>query len=239
MPGLDLLNVNQLTKRFGGLLANDKVDLAVRRSEIVGVIGPNGAGKTTLFNCIAGVYAPDDGDVYFQGTRITGWTPPRICRCGIARTFQVMRPFRSLTVLENVMMGAFVHTSSPGEASRTSMKVLDFTGLMEKRNEKAGALTLPDLKRLELSRALATKPTLVMLDEVMAGLTPKECEEAVDLIRQIRATGISIMMVEHVMEVIMPVSDRIVVIDNGRNLATGTPLEVSRDPRVIAAYLGE
>lgn len=233
-----LLRVSKLTKKFGGLTACYEVNLDVPAGQIIGLIGPNGAGKTTIFNCITGMYSPDSGRVVFDEIDITGWTAQKICCSGIARTFQVVKPFRSMTVLENVMIGALSKSADTKKAERRAWDILNFTKLEDKASLLPKALTIADLKRLELSRALASQPKLLMLDEAMAGLTPKECEDAVELIMKIKERGITILMVEHVMEVIMPVSDEIVVIDNGQNLFTGVPEEVANNDQVIKAYLG-
>ncbi len=234
-----LLHVAELTRRFGGLVANDRINMDVDEGEIVGLIGPNGAGKTTLFNCIAGFYHPSSGKVVFQGQDITGWSPHRACHAGLARTFQVVRTFKDMTVLDNVMVGAFCRVSSRAKARDEALKVLEFTGLLAKRNARGGSLTIADKKRLEMARALASGPRLIMLDEVMAGLTSTEVADAVEIVQAIRRQGTAILMVEHVLEAIMPISDRIVVLDNGRKIAEGAPAEVSRNAEVIRAYLGE
>ncbi|MHB0870550.1 MAG: ABC transporter ATP-binding protein [Chloroflexota bacterium] len=234
-----LLEIERLTKRFGGLVANDSVSLAVNEGEIVGLIGPNGAGKTTLFNCIAGFYNPDGGTIRFQGKEITSHTPEQVCREGIARTFQIVRVFKGMTVLDNVMVGAYLRTGNNGEVRKHAMEVLRFTGLLPKKDMLGSALTIADKKRLELARALATRPKLLMLDEAMAGLNPSECQEAVEIVRSINAQGVTILMVEHVMEIIMPISRRIVVLDYGKKIDEDVPDRVSRNPEVIKAYLGD
>jgi branched-chain amino acid transport system ATP-binding protein len=234
-----LLEVNHLTKKFGGLTANDSIDMAVHAGEIVGLIGPNGAGKTTLFNCIAGHYPVTDGTVRFQGRDVTRLSPEEVCVAGIARTWQVVQVFRGMTVLENVMVGAFCRVADTARARRAALEVLEFTGLSDKRDYMAADVTIADKKRIELSRALATQPTLIMLDEAMAGLNQTETAEAVELVRAIRQKGITVLMVEHVMECIMPISDRIVVLNYGRRISEGTPAEVCQDEQVIQAYLGD
>lgn len=234
-----LLEVDRVTKRFGGLVANDNVSLTVEQGEIVGLIGPNGAGKTTLFNCIAGFYTPDSGTIRFQGRDITGSTPEQVCREGIARTFQIVRVFKGMTVLDNVMVGAYLRTGDNRAVLGRALEVLHFTGLLPKKEMLASALTIADKKRLELARALATRPKLLMLDEAMAGLNPSECQEAVEIIRAINAEGVTILMVEHVMEIIMPISNRLVVLDYGKKIDDGAPDRVAKNPEVIKAYLGE
>lgn len=234
-----LLQIENLTKRFGGLVANDNVNLTVNQGEIVGLIGPNGAGKTTLFNCIAGFYNPDGGAIRFQGKDITNYTPEKVCKEGIARTFQIVRVFKGMSVLDNIMVGAFLQSGNNSAARKQAIEVLHFTGLIPKKDMPASALTIADKKRLELARALATRPRLLMLDEAMAGLNPAECQEAVDIVRTINGQGVTILMVEHVMEIIMPISQRIVVLDYGKKIDEDVPEKVSKNPEVIKAYLGE
>ncbi len=234
-----LLEVVDLTKKFGGLVANDRINMVVNEGEILGLIGPNGAGKTTFFNCVAGHYAVTSGTIRFQGKDITRWVPEQVCLGGIARTWQVVQVFDGMTVLENVMVGAFCRVTKTAQARREALKVLEFTGLIDKQSFMASDVTIADKKRIELSRALATKPTLIMLDEAMAGLNPAETAEAVELIKAIRDQGITVLMVEHVMECIMPISDRIIVLNYGRKIAEGTPAEVCENDEVIRAYLGE
>jgi branched-chain amino acid transport system ATP-binding protein len=234
-----LLEAWDIVKRFGGVRANDGASIYVDQGEIVGLLGPNGAGKTTLFNCIAGMYRPDAGRIVFGGDDITGWRANRVCLRGIARTFQIVRSLKEMTALENAMVGAFARTSRPKEARRRAHEALEIVGLANQANMCALHLTLVEKKRLELARALATQPRLLMLDEVMAGLTPAEQQESVSLLRRLRESGLTILMVEHVMEVVMPISDRIVVLDAGKTIAQGMPRAVVRDERVIAAYLGE
>jgi len=234
-----MLVTERVTKKFGGLVANGDVSIRVRPGEIVGLIGPNGAGKSTLFNVVSGFYRPDSGRVLFKGKDITGMTPEAVCSLGLVRTFQIVKPFMDMSVLENTMVGAFNRTFSTRESRERALEVLDSLGLYEKRHSPARNLTVADQKRLEIARAMATGPEMIMLDEVMAGLNPKETQEAVELIREINGRGMTMLIVEHVMEVIMPISDRVVVLDGGRLIAEGPPEEVSRDEKVIKAYLGE
>lgn len=234
-----LLEVEGLTMRFGGLLANNDVSLYVGEGEIVGLIGPNGAGKTTLFNCVSGYYTPTAGSVRFQGREIAGLAPEAICRRGMVRTFQIVRVFKEMTVLENVMVGALLRSPRVGDARRAALEALETTGLAERRHVLAGSLTIAEKKRLELTRALATRPRLLLLDEVMAGLNPVERVEAVGLVRRVHAAGVSVLMVEHVMEVLMPVSHRVVVLDYGVKIAEDVPERIVRNEDVIRAYLGE
>jgi branched-chain amino acid transport system ATP-binding protein len=233
-----LLEVRGLTKRFGGLVANEDVSFTLDAGEILGLIGPNGAGKTTLFNSIAGFFAPSAGTIHFEGRNVAGAPPERMAALGIARTFQIVRVFQSMTVLENVMVGAMLHDKAPKKAERAARERLAFVGMGHRADHDASLLTVAEQKRLEVARALAARPRLLLLDETMAGLTPFEVQEAVALVRKIRAGGTACIVVEHVMEAIMPLSDRIVVLDSGRKIAEGPPATVAADPAVIAAYLG-
>ena len=239
-----ILRVEGVTKRFGGLVALSNVTFDVYREEILGLIGPNGAGKTTLFNVITGVYKPEAGKVYFKGIDITGWKPHKIARLGIARTHQIVKPFGDLTVLENTMIGALFgrrHKEiSEDEARKIATEVLDFVGLGDKKELPARVLNVQEKKRLELARALAEEPELLLLDEVLAGLTPTEVKRMLDLLEKIRRERrITIIMIEHVMHAVMNLADRIVVLHFGRKLAEGTPEEVANNPEVITAYLGD
>jgi len=234
-----LLEVKQLVKDFGGLRANDHVDLELNEGEIVGLIGPNGAGKTPLFNCIAGFYPSTAGSVIFKGEEITGLPSNEICRRGIARTFQIVRVFKELPVVDNVLVGAFNRTNSMSVARKKALEVLEFCGLASKKNATAGGLTIAHKKRLEVAKALATGPSLLMLDEAMAGLNPTETAEAVELIKKIQKSGITVILVEHVMEVVMPISKRVVVLEYGRKIAEDTPEKVIHNEEVIKAYLGD
>ncbi len=234
-----LLVVENLGKRFGGLAANEAISFELQAGQIVGLIGPNGAGKTTLFNCIAGFYQPSEGTIHFLGKDITGHASAQMAHLGIARTFQIVRSFGSLTVLENVMVGAMLRNKGVGAARERALAALEFCGLAGRIAMTASNLTVAEQRRLELARALATEPKLLLLDEIMAGLTPSEVHEAVHLIKEIQLRGIACLIVEHVMEGIMPIADHMIVLDYGRKIAEGTPAEISRNPAVLAAYLGE
>ena len=234
-----MLEVQGITKRFGGLLANDKISFTVNQGEIVGIIGPNGSGKSTLFNCITGFYRPEGGRVVYQGRDITRHSADRICKLGIARTFQIVQVISDMTVLENVMTGAFLRSPKKRAARANAEELLRFTGLWEKRDVAATSLTIPDKKRLEVSMALATQPKLLMLDEAMAGLTPVELKEMLILVRKVRENGITLVIVEHVMEAVMELSDRVIGINSGRKIVEDTPEKVVVNPEVIRAYLGD
>lgn len=228
-----------VTRRFGGLVANDSVNLEVRRGEILGLIGPNGAGKSTLFNLIAGSFPVSSGTIRFEGQDIGQLPAARRCQLGIARTYQVPRSFDSMSVVENVTVGAFVRYPRMLDALNKAHEVLDYVGLAGSANAPASELTPPQKRRLEVARALATEPKLLLLDEVLTGLTPSEARAGVELIRKVRDTGITVVMVEHVMEVVMPLVDRAVVLHLGKVLAEGKPADVVRNDDVITAYLGE
>ncbi|MBL8653930.1 MAG: ABC transporter ATP-binding protein [Alphaproteobacteria bacterium] len=234
-----ILSVKDVTQRFRGLVAVDDVSFDVAKGQIYAVIGPNGAGKTTLFNLIAGVYTPGSGTIEFEGARIDGLAPEKICARGIARTFQIVRPFPGLTTLENATIGALLRDSDPDAATIHAGEILRRLDLWDKRDARAGALTLPDRKRLEVARALATKPKLLLLDEVMAGLRPTETDRLVGIFRDLaRETGVTILLIEHVMRAVMALAERILVLHHGAKLVEGAPAEIVRDKRVLDSYLG-
>ena len=233
-----LLRVAGLTRRFRGLVAVDNVSFEVPAGGITALVGPNGAGKTTLFNLIAGVLTPDAGNIHFEGQRIDGLPPDRICRQGLARTFQIVRPFPALTVTENVVIGAMLHTGDMAEARRRADDVLASLDLAHRRHDLASALTLPDRKRLEVARALATRPRLLLLDEVMAGLRPNEIDRMVSILRDVAKNGVTLLLIEHVMRAVAALADHVHVLHHGALIASGPLEEVARDPLVIASYLG-
>ena len=234
-----LLEVRSVGKRFGGLQALAGVSFALEAGEIAGIIGPNGAGKTTLFNVITGFYAPDEGQVLVRGFDVTGEPSHRICRRGVARTFQISKPFANLTVLQTVRIGALNRVTGMAAATARALAVLERVGLDGKRDQLGRHLTVVERKRLELARALATGPALLLLDEVAAGLTPTEVHEMIALVRTIAADGVSVLIIEHVLEAVMRLSARIVVLNHGQVIAEGPPRELVEDARVIEAYLGE
>ena len=235
-----MLAVSGVSKSFRGLKAVSRASFEVGEGSIVGLIGPNGAGKTTMFNMVAGVYAPDEGTIAFQGRPIAGLRPDQVCAAGIGRTFQVVKPFAGLSVLDNVIVGALQRSRDVPSARRLAAGIVDKLGLGAKAGLPASALTLPDRKRLEVARALATRPQLLLLDEVMAGLRPTECDQMVEVFRELnRAEGLTILLIEHVMRAVMALAQRIVVLNYGQIIARGAPDEVVRNPAVLECYLGE
>ncbi|MFT5533406.1 MAG: branched-chain amino acid transport system ATP-binding protein [Burkholderiaceae bacterium] len=236
---MSLLSVRNVSKNFGGIVANQDVSFSLNAGEIVGLIGPNGAGKTTMFNCIAGYFPPSSGEIYLNDKKISGLSPEQCAHAGIARTFQVARTFTSMSAQENVMVGAFLKNKHVATARQVANDLLEFVNLGEFKDKPAGSMTISEQRRLAVARALAVNPKLLLMDEVMAGLNPTEVKEAVEVVLKIRQRGISCLIVEHVLEGIMPIANTIIVLDYGKKIADGTPKAISNNPQVIAAYLGE
>jgi len=234
-----LLEVRNVSKQFGGVRANHDVSFSVEPGMVLGLIGPNGAGKTTLFNCITGYYPPTHGDVFFDGQRINGYPPDKVCKLGMARTWQKVRPLAKLTVLENTVVGALCRTNSVKEAQRIALEQLRVVGLEPRASVLAGGLPIGERKKLELARVLATRPRMILLDEVMGGLNARESEEIIHLILDVKKRGLTQVVIEHDMKAIVRTCDRIVVLNSGEKLAEGAPQQIVDDPRVVAAYLGD
>lgn len=234
----NILEISNLTKHFGGLTAVSALDLHIKQGEILALIGPNGAGKSTVFNLVAGVHTPSEGSIRFKGRDIHGQKPWTLCRLGLARTFQIVKPFADKSVLYNVMVGAFLRTGSTHKAREKAEEVLETLALGHLRDTRSGNLTIVDRKRLEIAKALATNPQLLLLDEVMAGLRPTEVDDMITIIRGLRDRGVTVFVIEHIMRAVMALSDRVVVIHFGQKIAEGTPEAVTKDENVIKAYLG-
>ncbi len=236
---MNLLEVSHLTRRFGGIAAVQDVSFSIAEGEIVGLIGPNGAGKTTTFSLLSGALPPTSGEIRFMGKPINGLKSHQVCRLGLTRTFQIVQPFPDLTVLENVMVGAYMRHPEPEQARQKSQAIVEQVGLSHKATVLGRDLTLLELKRLEIGKALATEPRLLLLDEVAAGLNSIEVEVVLSLVRHLNQNGITLLIVEHLMKVIMSLSHRIVVLDFGKKIAEGTPEEIGHNPAVLEAYLGQ
>ena len=234
----NILEITSLTKHFGGLTAVSSLDLHIAPGEILALIGPNGAGKSTVFNLVAGVYPPSEGTIRFKGREISGHKPWDLCRLGLARTFQIVKPFASKSVFYNVMVGAFLRTRSSRKAKEKTEEILETLSLGHLRDNLAGNLTIVDRKRLEIAKSLATDPELLLLDEVMAGLRPTEVDDMIAVIKGLRDRGVTVFVIEHIMRAVMALSDRVVVIHFGQKIAEGTPEAVTKDENVIKAYLG-